>query len=43
MSRKQTNKQIKMMAKPLNTGRINAHVSCIREYIANIYFYTKNT
>lgn len=28
--------------KPLNTGRINEHVSCIREYIANIFFYTKN-
>ncbi len=28
--------------KPLNTGRIDEHVSCIREYIANIFFYTKN-
>ena len=28
--------------KPLNTGWIDEHVGCIREYIANIYFYTKN-
>lgn len=27
--------------KPLNTGWIDCHVSCIREYVANIYFYTK--
>ncbi len=27
--------------KPLNTGRIDDHVSCIREFAANIYFYTK--
>lgn len=51
MSRKASNQQIKLMAlkyrgkevfKPLNTGRIDEHVSCIREYIANIFFYTKN-
>ena len=29
-------------SKPLNTGRIDEHVSCIREYIANIFFYEKN-
>lgn len=28
--------------KPLNTGRIDEHVACIREWIANIFFYTKN-
>lgn len=28
--------------KPLNTGRLDQHVSCIREFAANIFFYTKN-
>ena len=28
--------------KPLNTGRIDDHVACVREWIANIFFYTKN-
>ena len=28
--------------KPLNTGTIDEHVQCVREYIANIFFYTKN-
>ena len=28
--------------KPLNTGMIDEHVKCVREYIANIFFYTKN-
>jgi len=28
--------------KPLNTGWIDEHVACVREYIANIFFYTKN-
>lgn len=28
--------------KPLNTGRIDEHVLCVREWIANIFFYTKN-
>jgi glyoxylase-like metal-dependent hydrolase (beta-lactamase superfamily II) len=32
----------KKIFKPLNTGRIDAHVSCIREFVANIFFYTKN-
>ena len=27
--------------KPLNTGWIDDHVACIREYVANIFFYTK--
>ena len=32
----------KAIVKPLNTGRIDEHVSCVREWIANIFFYTKN-
>ena len=28
--------------KPLNTGKIDGRVKCVREYIANIFFYTKN-
>ena len=28
--------------KPLHTGRIDEHVSCVREFAANIFFYTKN-
>ena len=28
--------------KPLNTGWIDDHVACIREWIANIFFYKKN-
>ena len=28
--------------KPLNTGMIDEHVKCVREYIVNIFFYTKN-
>lgn len=32
----------KEIFKPMNTGRIDEHVSCVREYIANIFFYTKN-
>ena len=28
--------------KPLNTGRIDEHVSCVREWVANIFFYTKD-
>lgn len=51
MSRKASKFQEKVMApiyrgkeifKPLDTGRIDDRVSCIREYIANIFFYTKN-
>ena len=25
--------------KPLNTGRIDEHVACVREWVANIFFY----
>ena len=32
----------KAIFKPLNTGRIDARVACVREWIANIFFYTKN-
>ena len=32
----------KEIFKPLNTGRIDHRVSCIREWVANIFFYTKN-
>ena len=51
MARKDSENQKKSMSllfrgkaifKPLNTGRIDEHVSCIREWIANIFFYTKN-
>ena len=31
----------KEIFKPLNTGFIDKRVGCIREYVANIYFYTK--
>jgi glyoxylase-like metal-dependent hydrolase (beta-lactamase superfamily II) len=51
MSRKDSNFQKVAMSriyrgkeifKPLNTGRIDAHVACVREWVANIFFYTKN-
>lgn len=51
MSKDASEFQIKFMAKmyrgkeifkPLNTGWIDEHVACVREYIANIFFYTKN-
>ncbi len=51
MTKKASDFQIKFMAmmyrgkeifKPLNTGWINENVACVREYIANIFFYTKN-
>ena len=32
----------KEIFKPLNTGRIDERVSCVREFIDNIFFYTKN-
>ncbi len=32
----------KEIFKPLNTGRIDERVSCVREFIANIFFYTQN-
>lgn len=51
MARKDSENQKKTMSlmfrgkeifKPLNTGWINAHVACVREWVANIFFYTKN-
>lgn len=51
MSKKDSEFQVKFMSflfrgkeifKPLNTGFIDDRVSCIREYVANIYFYTKD-
>ena len=51
MSKKASEFQEKAMAilyrgkeifKPLNTGSIDEHVKCLREYVANIFFYTKN-
>ena len=51
MSRKASEFQEKVMPviyrgkeifKPLNTGWIDEHVACVREYIANVFFYTKN-
>ena len=51
MSRKASNFQKVVMSriyrgkeifKPLNTGHIDEHVSCIREWIANIFFYTRS-
>ena len=29
----------KEIFKPLNTGWIDEHVACVREWIANIFFY----
>ena len=51
MARKDSNNQKKSMSamfrgraifKPLNTGRIDERVACVREWVANIFFYTKN-
>jgi len=51
MARKDSEHQKKSMSrlfrgkaifKPLNTGRIDERVACVREWIANIFFYTKN-
>ena len=39
MSRLYRGKQI---FKPLNTGWIDEHVACVREWVANIFFYRKN-
>jgi len=50
MARKDSEHQKKSMSalfkgraifKPLNTGRIDEHVACVREWVANIFFYTK--
>ena len=32
----------KAIFKPLNTGRIDDRIACVREWVANIFFYTKN-
>jgi glyoxylase-like metal-dependent hydrolase (beta-lactamase superfamily II) len=32
----------KAIFKPLNTGRIDERVACVREWVANIFFYTKS-
>lgn len=32
----------KQIFKPLNTGWIDEHVACVREWAANIFFYRKN-
>ncbi len=32
----------KAIFKPLNTGHIDERLTCVREWIANIFFYTKN-
>ncbi|MBQ8971938.1 MAG: MBL fold metallo-hydrolase [Clostridia bacterium] len=51
MSKKASQFQKRMMSlgyrgkeifKPLNTGRIDERVACVREWVANIFFYTKN-
>lgn len=51
MSRQASEFQEKFMAiiyrgkeifKPLNTGYIDEHVGCVREFVANIFFYTRN-
>ena len=51
MSKKDSEDQKKSMSvmfrgkaifKPLNTGYIDEHAACVREWIANIFFYTKN-
>ena len=50
MSKKATEFQKKEMSKmyrgkeifkPLNTGWIDDHVACVREWVANIFFYRK--
>ena len=51
MARKDSDHQKKSMSllfrgkaifKPLNTGRIDEHVACVREWVANSYLDTKN-
>ncbi|MCI6376949.1 MAG: MBL fold metallo-hydrolase [Clostridiales bacterium] len=51
MSKKATEFQKKAMSrmyrgkeifKPLNTGWIDENVACVREYVANVFFYRKN-
>ena len=31
----------KQIFKPLNTGWIDEHVACVREWVANVFFYRK--
>ena len=31
----------KESVKPLNTGWVDEHVACVREWVANIFFYRK--
>ena len=31
----------KEIFKPLNTGWVDEHVACVREWVANIFFYRK--
>ena len=33
----------KEIFKPLNTGRIDEHVACVREWVANIFFYRQTS
>ena len=51
MARKDSDNQKKSMSamfrgraifKPLNTGRIDERVACVREWVANIFFYSKS-
>ena len=51
MSKKATEFQKKEMSRmyrgteifqPLNTGWIDGHVACVREWVANIFFYRKD-
>ena len=51
MSKKATEFQRKAMSrmyrgkeifKPLNTGWIDKNVACVREWVANIFFYCKD-
>ena len=51
MARKDSEHQKKSMSalfrgraifKPLNTGWIDERVACVREWVANIFFYTKS-
>lgn len=51
MARKDSEHQKKSMSalfrgraifKPLNTGRIDEHVACVREWVANIFFYSRD-
>jgi glyoxylase-like metal-dependent hydrolase (beta-lactamase superfamily II) len=50
MARKDSDNQKRSMSamfrgraifKPMNTGRIDERVACVREWVANIFFYTK--